>query len=77
MRLQFNYKKCINGLIKVVTGTRRCGKSYPLFKLYYQYHVSAMMKQLEKIREKYDLHMSVERYVRAEDLPADDQFIRK
>lgn len=26
-----------NGLIKVVTGIRRCGKSYLLFKLYYQY----------------------------------------
>ena len=26
-----------NDLIKVVTGIRRCGKSYLLFKLYYQY----------------------------------------
>ena len=26
-----------NGLIKIVTGIRRCGKSYLLFKLYYQY----------------------------------------
>ena len=26
-----------NGLIKVATGIRRCGKSYLLFKLYYQY----------------------------------------
>lgn len=26
-----------NGLIKVVTGIRRCGKSYLLFRLYYQY----------------------------------------
>ena len=26
-----------NGLIKAVTGIRRCGKSYLLFKLYYQY----------------------------------------
>lgn len=26
-----------NGLIKVVTGIRRCGKSYLMFKLYYQY----------------------------------------
>ena len=26
-----------NGLIKVVTGIRRCGKSYLLFKLFYDY----------------------------------------
>ena len=26
-----------NGMIKVVTGIRRCGKSYLLFKLFYDY----------------------------------------
>ena len=30
-----------NGLIKVITGIRRCGKSYLLFKLYYQYLLSS------------------------------------
>lgn len=30
-----------NGLIKVVTGIRRCGKSYLLFKLYYEYLLAA------------------------------------
>ena len=29
-----------NGMIKVVTGIRRCGKSFLLFKLYYQYLVN-------------------------------------
>ena len=42
------------------------------------HHVSPMMKQLAKLREKYDLHMRVERYVsddRGDDV--DEQFIRK
>ncbi len=30
-----------NGMIKVVTGIRRCGKSYLLFKLYYQYLIAS------------------------------------
>ena len=29
-----------NGLIKVITGIRRCGKSYLLFNLYYDYLIS-------------------------------------
>ena len=29
-----------NGMIKVVTGIRRCGKSYLLFELYYEYLIS-------------------------------------
>ena len=29
-----------NGLIKVITGNRRCGKSYLLFRLYYNYLIS-------------------------------------
>ncbi len=29
-----------NGMVKVVTGIRRCGKSYLLFKLYYDYLIS-------------------------------------
>ena len=41
------------------------------------HHASPMMKQLAGLRKKYDLHMSVERYVSAEDEPADETFIRK
>ncbi|MEE1383116.1 MAG: AAA family ATPase, partial [Segatella copri] len=26
-----------NGLIKIITGIRRCGKSYLLFKLFHEY----------------------------------------
>ncbi len=29
-----------NGLIKIVTGIRRCGKSYLLFKLFWQHLIS-------------------------------------
>ena len=30
-------KKRCNGSVKVITGIRRCGKSYLLFNLYYRY----------------------------------------
>lgn len=36
-----------NGLIKVVTGIRRCGKSYLLFNLYYRYLLESGVKLLE------------------------------
>ncbi len=35
-----------NGLIKVITGIRRCGKSYLLFKLYYQYLLDSGVESL-------------------------------
>ena len=43
------------------------------------HHATPMMQTIAALREKYDLHMSAERYYRAdEDLPASDQsFIRK
>ncbi|KRL96231.1 putative quinol monooxygenase [Limosilactobacillus equigenerosi] len=40
------------------------------------HHASPMMQELAQLREKYDLHMHVERYV-SEDLGQDAQFIRK
>ena len=40
------------------------------------HHASLMMKQLAELREKYDLHMTVERFV-SDDYEADERFIRK
>ena len=40
------------------------------------HHASRMMTQLAALREKYDLHMKVERFM-SEDLGADERFIRK
>ena len=42
------------------------------------HHATPMMKTITELREKYDLHMSVERYVSDEtDASGDDRFIRK
>ena len=41
------------------------------------HHQSVMMAQLARLREKYDLHMEVERFVSIEDHPADEEFIRR
>jgi quinol monooxygenase YgiN len=40
------------------------------------HHASPMMTQLAVLREKYDLHMTVERFV-SEDIGTDEKFIRK
>lgn len=42
-----------------------------------RHHGSPMMATIAELREKYDIHMIVERYLRAEDLPSDNAFIRK
>ena len=39
------------------------------------HHASPMMKQLAELREKYDLHMTVERFV-SDEYEADKKFIR-
>ena len=42
------------------------------------HHASTMMKTIMDLREKYDLHMSVERYKSDDSMPeTDHQFIRK
>ena len=40
------------------------------------HHASPMMEKLAALREKYDLHMTAERFV-SEDLGTDGRFIRK
>ena len=40
------------------------------------HHASPMMKQLAELREKYDLHMKVERFV-GDKYAADEKFLRK
>lgn len=40
------------------------------------HHASPMMAQLAYLREKYDLHMTAERFV-SDDIGTDDSFIRK
>lgn len=42
-----------------------------------QHHNSSMMAELARLREKYDLHMKVERYISTDDNDHDDHFIRK
>ncbi|MCR5467758.1 MAG: antibiotic biosynthesis monooxygenase [Lachnospiraceae bacterium] len=42
------------------------------------HHESPMMKTIMELREKYDLHMTVERYISDDDMPEkDSDFIRK
>lgn len=41
------------------------------------HHASTMMKTIADLRERFDLHMTVERYESAEAADGDDKFIRK
>lgn len=42
------------------------------------HHASSMMKTIMELREKYDLHMTVERYISDDSMPdKDTDFIRK
>ena len=40
------------------------------------HHASPMMKQLAGLRDKYDLHMTVERYV-SDEYKSDEKYLRK
>ena len=42
-----------------------------------KHHASPMMKMIASLREKYDLHMRVERFVSIEENARDERFIRK
>jgi quinol monooxygenase YgiN len=41
------------------------------------HHASPMMATIAALREKYDLHMTVERFVSIEENDADERFFRK
>ena len=41
------------------------------------HHASPMMATIAELREKYDLHMSVERFAKIGDNAEDERFIRK
>ena len=42
-----------------------------------KHHATPMMDTIAKLRDKYDLHMTVERYTSAETPESENQFIRK
>lgn len=42
-----------------------------------RHHASPMMETIAELREKYDLHMSAERYVSDEENENDSSFLRK
>ena len=41
------------------------------------HHASPMMKTIAALRDKYDLHMKVERFISADEDAADEKYIRK
>ena len=41
------------------------------------HHASSIMKEIMDLRNKYDLHMVVEKYERVEDNPDDEKYKRK
>lgn len=62
-----------NGLIKIITGTRRCGKSYLLFTIYHEYLVSTGIAENqiielaldETVNAKYRNPIELDSYIRS------------
>ena len=62
-----------NGLIKIITGNRRCGKSYLLFTIYHEYLVSAGIAENqiielaldETVNAKYRNPIELDSYIRS------------
>lgn len=41
------------------------------------HHDSALMSEIVKLRDKYDLHMRVEKFITSENTKKDEEFVRK
>lgn len=72
-----------NGLIKVITGVRRCGKSYLLFNLYYDYLLSEGVNEAQIIKipldddlyERYRKPSELSKYIREKIVNKDMYYI--
>ena len=50
-----------NGLIKIITGIRRCGKSYLLFDLFYKHLTESGIKKENIVRFAFDNDEDIDR----------------